>query len=72
MILSVLLSFYITYILYRNREENIMHVLKECEATKDEMPIEEFLSEEGCNAIKRINKIRVERKREEEERKAKV
>jgi len=28
-------------------EENIMHILKECEVTKDEMPIEEFLSEEG-------------------------
>jgi len=28
-------------------EENIMYVQKECEATKDEMPIKEFLSEEG-------------------------
>jgi len=27
-------------------EENIMHVLKECEATKDEILIEEFLSKE--------------------------
>jgi len=25
-----------------SEEENIMHVLKECEVTKDEMPIEEF------------------------------
>jgi len=35
-------------------EENIMHVLKECEVTKDEIPIKEFLSEErkDCNAKK--------------------
>jgi len=54
-------------------EENIMHVLKECEATKDEMSIEEFLSEEGksCNAMKKINRVR-EKKREEGERKAKI
>jgi len=55
-------------------EENIMHVLKECEATKNKMPIERFLSEEGkgCNAKKRINKVKEERKREKEERKAEV
>jgi len=40
------------------------------------MPIKEFLrkkkSEEGqdCNAMKRINRVRVKRKREEEERNA--
>jgi len=37
-------------------EENKIHVMKECEATKDEMSIKEFLIEEGqdCNAMKRI------------------
>jgi len=51
-----------------------MHVVKECEATKDEMPIEEFLSKErkSCNAMKRINKVREEKKRKEEERKVEV
>jgi len=36
------------------------------------MPIEEFLNEEGkdCYAMKRINRVREKRKREEEERKA--
>jgi len=55
-------------------EENIIHVLKECKATKDKMPIEEFLSKEGkgCSAIKRINKVREEKKRKEKERKAEV
>jgi len=49
-----------------------MHVPKKCEATKDKMPIEEFLSEEGCNPMKRVNKVRVERKKKRKERKAKV
>jgi len=55
-----------------SEEENIMHVLKECETTKVEMLIKEFLSEEGknCNAMKRINRIREKRKKEEKERKA--
>jgi len=45
-----------------------MHVLKECEATKDEMPIEDFLSEEGkgCNAMKKINKREEKRRRGKE------
>jgi len=51
-----------------------MHVLKECETTKDKMPIKEFLSEEGkdCYSMKRINRIRKKRKREKEERKVVV
>jgi len=51
-----------------SEEENIMYVLNKCKATKDEKPTEEFLSEEGqdCNAMKRINKVRMKRKREKE------
>lgn len=48
-------------------EESLRYILKECEATKDEISMEEFLSEEGngLNIMRKIDKIR-EKKRMEE------
>lgn len=47
--------------------ENIVHILKECEETKDEMTVEEFLKEDGSGRemMKRIDKIREGKRREE-------
>jgi len=47
-------------------EESLKHVLKECEATKDEISMEEFLSEEGngLNIMRKIDKIREEKRTE--------
>ena len=43
--------------------ENMLHILKECEETKDEMTLEEFLKEDGKGreVMKRIDKIREEK-----------
>lgn len=48
--------------------EILMHVLKECEATRYETSIEEFLKEDGksCELMKRIDRIREERRKEKE------
>lgn len=47
----------------REREENIAHILKECEATKVEVTPEEVLNEDGrgCEIMKRIDRIRVQK-----------
>ncbi|KYN30224.1 hypothetical protein ALC57_00314, partial [Trachymyrmex cornetzi] len=47
-------------------EENMTHILKECEKTKSEMRAEEFIGEEGLKIMKRIEKAR--REAEERER----
>jgi len=41
-------------------EENLVRVLKECEITKNEIPIEEFIGEEGkgLELMKRIERAR--------------
>lgn len=48
--------------------ENLSHVLKECEATKDEIRIEELLNEDGrgLEVMKRIQRAREEKGRDEE------
>lgn len=47
-----------------------MHVLKKCEATRCETSIKEFLKEDGkgCELMKRIDRIREEKKKEEKGR----
>lgn len=47
-------------------KESLKHVLKECEATKNEISMEEFLSEEGngLNIMKKIDQIREEKRTE--------
>lgn len=49
---------------YVEKEKKVKHVLKECEATKNEM--EEFLSKEanGLNIMKKIDQIREEKRTE--------
>lgn len=45
-------------------QESLKHVLKECEATKDKITMEKFLSEEenGLNIMRKIDKIQEEKK----------
>ncbi|XP_029175923.1 nucleolar protein 58-like [Nylanderia fulva] len=47
--------------------ENMLHILKECEETKDGITLEEFLKKDGKgrDVIKRINRIREEKRLEE-------
>ena len=50
-------------------EENLMHVLKECEETKSEISVEELLRENGggWERMKEIGRAREERRRKNEE-----
>ena len=52
------------------KEESMVHVLKECEATKDEMTPEEILNEDGrgWEVLKRIYKIREEKEKDAKEK----
>lgn len=54
----------------REKIENILHILKECDETKHEMTVEEFLKEDGKGReiMKWIDRIR-EKKKLEEKRK---
>jgi len=47
---------------YRRAEESLFHILKECDAAKNDMSIEEFIEEEGkgLELMKKIKKLREE------------
>jgi len=46
----------------REAEESLFHILKECDATKNDMSIEEFIGEgKGLELMKKIEKLRKER-----------
>lgn len=46
----------------------MIHVLRECEKTKDEMPMEEFLKGDGkgCEVMKKIDRISKEKEKDME------
>lgn len=57
---------------YRKEEESITHVMRKCEEMKNEITLEEFLSGDGkgWKVMKRINRIREEKSKEEIEKKS--
>ncbi|XP_025998026.2 trichohyalin-like [Solenopsis invicta] len=53
----------------KREEESLYHMIKECEATKSEMTLEEIIGEEGkgLQTMKRIEKVRMETTTNEKE-----
>lgn len=51
----------------RKEKESITHVIRRCEEAKSEITMEEFLNEDGkgWEAMKRLNRIREEKEKEE-------